>query len=267
MSVICEVTDHIAYITLNRPEAHNAVSPEMVVKLNEIWEEYRDNPDIYCAILTGAGEKSFCTGLDLSSTISLKTKAKEPRNEVEKIVAGNPVTIDYAMLRDFELYKPVIAAINGFALAGGMELVQACDIRVAAENAKFGLREVSLGLFPLGASTVRLPRQVSYCNAMEIMLTGGLFSAQRALEMGFVNHVVPQEQLMGKAEKIAKTIAANGPLSVKAIKESVIKCMGEPVNKGLSIEQEYGDKVFASDDAKEGPLAFIEKRKPQFMGQ
>lgn len=266
MSVLYEVRDHIAYITLNRPEAHNAVDPEIVVKLNEIWTDYRDNPDIYCAILSGAGEKSFCTGLDLASTIPLKTKAIEPTSRVEKIVADNPITIDYAMLRDFELYKPVIAAINGFAIAGGMELVQACDIRVAAENAQFGLREATLGLFPLGASTVRLPRQISFCHAMEIMMTGDLFSAQKALEIGFVNYVVPQEQLMGKAEKIAKTIAANGPLSLKAIKESVLKCMGEPVIKGLTIEKEFGDKVFASEDAKEGPLAFVEKRKPQFRG-
>ena len=266
MSVLYKVIDHIAYITLNRPEAHNAVDPESVVKLNEIWQDYRDNPDIHCAILTGTGEKSFCTGLDLASTIPLKTKAIEPNNRVEKIVADNPVSIDYAMLRDFELNKPVIAAINGYAIAGGMELAQACDIRVAAENAMFGLREAALGLFPLGGSTVRLPRQVPFCHAMEIMMTGELFSAQKALDIGFVNYVVPREQLMGKAEKIAKAIAANGPLSIKAIKESVVKCMGEPVIKGLSIEKEYGDKVFASDDAKEGPLAFVEKRKPRFKG-
>ncbi len=267
MSVIYEEKNHIAYITLNRPEAHNAINPEMVVQLNKIWNDYRDNPDTYCAILTGAGDNSFCTGLDLSSTIPLKTKDREPKTDVEKIVADNPIMIDYAMLRDFELYKPVIAAINGFAIAGGMELVQACDIRVSTENAKFGLREAMLGLFPLGASTVRLPRQVSYCQAMEIMLTGDLFSAKKALEMGFVNYVVPQEQLMVEAKRIAQAIASNGPLSVKTIKESVIKCMGEPIIKGLSMEKKFGNKVFASQDSKEGPLAFLEKRKPRFTGQ
>ena len=267
MSVIYEEKNHIAYITLNRPEAHNAVDPTMVVELNRIWNDYRDNPDIHCAILTGAGEKSFCAGLALDSTIPLKTKGRPPENDVEKIVADDPTTIDYAMLRDFVIYKPIIAAINGFAIAGGMELVQACDIRIASENAKFGLREATLGLFPLGGSTVRLPRQVPYCRAMEIMMTGDLFSAEDALKMGFVNRVVPKEQLMEEAEKVARTIVNNGPLAVKAIKESVLKCMGQPITRGLSLEKEYGDKVFASEDAREGPLAFIEKRKPKFKGR
>ena len=267
MTVIYEELEHIAYITINRPELHNAVDPETVIQLNQAWNDYRDNPEIYCAILTGAGNKAFCAGLDLESTIPLKTNARPAKTDAERIVADDPSIIDYAMLRDKKIYKPIIAAVNGFAIAGGMELVQACDIRIASPNAQFGLQEAKWGLFPLGGSTVRLPRQIPYCQAMEIMMTGRLFSAEEALKIGFINRVVPQERLMAEAVDIARTIASNGPMSIKAIKRSVLRCMGVPITQGLSLEKIYGDQVFASEDAKEGPRAFIEKRKPIFSGR
>jgi enoyl-CoA hydratase len=170
------------------------------------------------------------------------------------------------MLRDFELYKPVIAAISGFAIAGGMEIVQATDIRIAVESARFGLQEIKWALFPKGGSTVRLPRQVSYSKAMEILLTGELFSAREALEMGFINQVVPEGELMAVAEAMAARIVKNGPLAAKAIKESVIRTSGLTIKQGLALELELADPVFKSKDAKEGPKAFMERRAPHFTG-
>ena len=267
MGLIYEKKGPIAYLTLNRPEAHNAVDPETAIQLLEAWKDYRDDVNCSCAIITGAGERAFCAGLDLDTSIPLLTGARGPKNDAEKTLASNPGLIDDATLRNFELYKPVISAINGFAIAAGMEIVQATDIRIASENARFGLQEAKLGICPLGGSTVRLPRQVPYCKAMEIMLTGELIDAEEALRIGFINRIVPQAQLMEEAEKVAGRIASNGPLAVKNIKESVITCMGLTIEEGLTREYKLGREVFESKDAREGPRAFMEKREPKFIGE
>ena len=267
MALITKKTDHIAYLTINRPEAHNAIDPETAVELLEAWKDFRDDRDCLCAIITGAGDRSFCSGLDLGSMIPLITGARQPRTDADKSLSANPGLIDDATLRNFELYKPVISAINGFAIAGGMEIVQATDIRIASETARFGLQEVKWALFPRGGSTVRLPRQVPYCKAMEIMLTGELIDAEEALRIGFINRVVPPDKLMEEAEKIALQILRNGPLSLRAIKRSVIECMGLTVEEGLMREAELATDVFNSKDAREGPLAFKEKRAPRFLGE
>jgi enoyl-CoA hydratase len=190
-----------------------------------------------------------------------------PRTDAERAVVQNPKLTDYASLRDFELYKPVISAINGFAIAGGLEIIQATDIRIAAESARFGLQEVKWAIFPKGGSTVRLPRQVPYCKAMEILLTGELFNAREALEMGFVNKVVPDGELMPAAEAVARKIIANGPLAVRAIKEAVIRNIGLTIKEGLALESRIAEPVYQSQDAKEGPLAFLEKREPRYMNR
>ena len=166
MALIYEKKEGIAYLTLNRPEARNALDPETILELTGAWEDYRDDNDMRCAIITGAGDKAFCSGADLGKLIPLFTGAKKPESEVEKKVAQDPLVASKALLKGFELYKPVIAAINGHAIAGGMEIVQATDIRIASENARFGLQEAKWGLFPLGGSTVRLPRQIPYAKAM-----------------------------------------------------------------------------------------------------
>ena len=267
MALIYEKKGKIAYLTLNRPESLNAIDADVIVELLEAWKDYRDDKNCKCAIITGAGDKSFCSGLDLGKMIPLLTGARQPETENEKKVASSPGQVDQASLRNFELYKPVIAAVNGFAIAGGMEIVQATDIRVASETARFGLQEVKWGLFPLGGSTVRLPRQIPYCRAMEIMLTGELIDAEEALRIGFVNRVVNQDRVMEEAEKIASRIARNGPMSTRYIKESVIKCMGLTVKEGLEKESVLGRTVFDSKDAKEGPKAFMEKREPNFIGE
>ncbi|MFH1490975.1 MAG: enoyl-CoA hydratase-related protein [Pseudomonadota bacterium] len=267
MAVIYEKKNAIAYVTINRPEAHNAIDPETAIELLDAWEDYREDRSCLCAIITGAGDRSFCSGMDLARTIPLLTGGRLPETDADKRVCSYPALFDEATLRNFELYKPVVSAVNGFAIGGGMEILQATDIRIASENARFGLQEAKWAFFPRGGSTVRLPRQVPYCRAMEIMLTGELIDAEEALKIGFINRVVPHDRLMVEAERTALRIAGNGPLSLRAIKESVIKCMGLSLEEGLRKEAELAEKVINSKDAREGPRAFLEKRQPRFSGE
>ena len=203
----------VALITLNRPEARNSLSPEVLVRLRDAWEAVEADDDLRVAIITGAGDKAFCAGADLGQLIPLTTGARKPANEYDEAVVADPTLGRKAMLRDWTPSKPVIAAVNGHAIAGGCEIVQGTDIRVAAESARFGVQEVKWGLYPLGGSSVRLPRQFPEAIAMELLLTGDLLDAATCLRYGFVNHVVPQDQVLGKAQEIAAKIAANGPLA------------------------------------------------------
>ena len=267
MGLIYEKQDGIAYLTLNRPEVRNAVDPETVLELIAAWEDYRDDDDMRCAIITGAGDESFCSGADLSKLIPLITGARQPETEADEAIKQDPSLPQKALLRNFELYKPVIAAINGTAIAGGMELLYSTDIRIAAEGVQFGLQEVKWAVFPMMGSTVRLPRQMPYARVMEILLAGELMDVEEARQFGFVNRVVPKDAVMAEAERFAKIIAANGPLAVRAVKESVLKSMGRPVEEGLHTEQDLGIPVFLSEDAREGPRAFKERRPPQYKGK
>lgn len=267
MALIYEKRNHIATLTLNRPEAHNAVDPETVLELVAAWEDYRDDADMRCAVITGSGGQSFCAGADLATLIPLFTGARNGESEVEKKVQADPGLSMKAFLRDFPLLKPVVAAINGNAIAGGMELLYGTDIRIAADNARFGLQEVRWSIFPMGGSTVRLPRQIPYARAMEILLTGELMDATDALRYGFVNRVVSQENLMAEAYRVAETITHNGPLAVAAVKQAVLENLGRPTAEGLKREMELAIPVFLSEDAKEGPRAFKEKRDPVFKGR
>ena len=267
MTIIYEKRNSIAYLTINRPKAHNAIDPETATELLDAWEDYRKDESCLCAIITGAGDRSFCSGMDLGRTIPLLSGGRQPETEADSRICANPALLDEATLRNFELFKPVVSAINGFAIGGGMEILLGTDVRIASENARFGLQEAKWAFFPRGGSTVRLPRQVPYCKAMEIMLTGELIDAEEALRIGFINHVVPHDRLMVEAEKTALRITQNGPLSLKVIKESVIKCMGLPLEQGLMKEAELAEMVIHSEDAIEGPKAFMEKRKPRFRGK
>lgn len=267
MALDYEKKNGIAYLTINRPEVHNAMDPETLVGLADAWEDYKKDDSLCCAIITGAGEKSFCAGADLAKLIPLITGARKPETDADNAIRSNPMLPQKALLRDFELWKPVIAAINGHAIAGGMELVQATDIRIAAENATFGLQEVKWAIFPMGGSTVRLPRQMPFCNAMEILLTGERIDAQEALRLGFVNRVVPQDKVMEEAERVAGIIAGNGPLAVKAIKQATIQNIGLTIKDGLKNEMTLAMPVFMSQDAKEGPKAFKEKEKTTVQRQ
>lgn len=265
--LLYEKRNHIARITLNRPEKRNAIDPEMMVRLGEAWIDFRDDDDMRVAIVTGAGDKSFCAGADLARLIPLMTGTRQPEDEWDNRLRNEPDVTRAALLRNFPLYKPVIAAINGYCLAAGTELVQGTDIRIASDNATIGLTEVKRGIVPAGGGIVRMPRQVPFAKAMEILLVGDAIPAEEARLIGFVNYVVPQSELMAKADEFAEKIAENGPLAVRKLKEAVIKGLGLPIQDAYKIESEAVAEVMASDDAREGPLAFMERRKPKFTGK
>jgi enoyl-CoA hydratase len=266
-ALVFEKRDHVAYLTFNRPEAHNAINPEVMVRMAEAWQEVERNDAIRAAIITGAGTKAFSAGADLGRLIPLFTGARQPEDEWDRKLADNSALASIALMRGFSVSKPIVAAVNGFCIAGGMELLQGTDLRVASETASFGLQEVKWGLIPFGGSLARLQRQVPYCKAMEILLTGDRIDAAEAYRLGLVNYVVAPENVMAKAEQLARTIAENGPLAVRAIKEAVERCSGRPFAEAFKIEDELGRQVMRSEDAREGPRAFMEKRKPRFLGR
>ncbi len=266
-ALLFEVHSRIAYLTLNRPEVHNSINPEMMVQFCEAWQQINTDDEIRSVIVTGAGDKSFSAGADLGRLIPLFTKARAPEDEWDRKILENPRMRDHAILRNYDVFQPIIAAVNGFCIAGGFELMQATDLRVAAEHATFALQEVKWAIIPASGSLVRLPRQMPYCKAMEILLTGNRIDAQEAYRLGLINYVVPASQMMAKAEELASTIAANGPIAVRAIKEGVQRAMGRPLEEGFRIENEVAKPVMKSEDAREGPRSFMEKRKPVYKGK
>ncbi len=265
--LLVERREGVVTLTLNRPEARNALSPQMLVRLAAAWREFRDDPALRVAILTGAGGQDFCAGGDLKLTMPLVTGARQPEDEWDHRLLGDPTCFTDAVLRGFALYKPVVCAVNGSALGGGTEILQATDIRIAAEGALFGTPEARVGLLPGGGSLTRLARQVPYAVAMEILLVGEAFSAPRALEIGLVNRVVPRAELMERARDYARKLADNAPLALRKIKEGVLRTSGRPIDESLEIENEVSAVVMRSKDAREGPRAFAEKRKPNFVGE
>jgi enoyl-CoA hydratase len=244
-------------VTLNRPEAKNALSPGMLVGMADAWQEIDKDDEVRCAVLTGAGG-TFCSGMDLKAFLD------PAGNPYQDRFRDDPGLHWKALLRHYHLRKPLIAAVEGYAVAGGTEILQACDIRVAAASSTMGVFEVRRGLFPLGGSTVRLPRQIPYTVAMELLLTGRPVTADEALRIGLIGHVVPDGEALTKALEIAEQICANGPLAVEAIKASVRAADGLPEDEGLKLELEIGQPIFATHDAKEGPRAFAEKRPAVF---
>ena len=266
--LIFEKRDGIALITFNRPERRNAFSPESIIRLAEAWIAYRDDDSLRVAILTGVGDKAFCAGGDLGRLLPLFTGARQPDDEWDhKLMGDLPHYMSTALLRPFELYKPIIAAVNGYALAGGSELLQATDIRIASTRASFGLTETQRGLVPGAGSMVRLPRQIPYCKAMELLMTGDAMSAQEALRIGFVNEVVEPDRLMPRAFEFAERLKRNGPIAVAAVKEAVLRTSGVPLDEAYGIEAEISARVTRSEDAREGPRAFMEKREPLYTGK
>ncbi len=266
-ALIFEKRNHVAYLTLNRPEVHNSLNPEMIVSLAAALKEIDSDPAIRAAIVTGAGKVAFSAGADLGRLIPLFTGARKPEDEWDHKLLADRKLGDIPFLRGYDMDKPIISAINGFCIAGGMELIEASDLRVASENASFALQEVKWAIIPAAGSLARLQRQIPYCKAMEILLTGNRIDAQEAWRLGLVNYVVPQEKLMGKAEELAATIAQNGPLAVRKIKEAVRRCSGRPFEEAFKIENEIAREVMRSEDAKEGPRSFMEKRKPNYQGK
>ncbi|MGD0083008.1 MAG: crotonase/enoyl-CoA hydratase family protein [Acidimicrobiales bacterium] len=248
---------NVVVVTMNRPEAKNALSPAMLVGMADAWREIDEDDDVRCAILTGAGG-TFCAGMDL------KAFADPSANPYQDRYKDEPDLHWTALLRHYHLKKPLLAAIEGYAVAGGTELLQATDIRVASETATLGIFEAKRGLFPLGGSTVRLVRQIPYTIAMDLLLTGRPVSAEEALRIGLIGYVVPEGTALDKALEIAEVICANGPLAVEAIKRSVRAADGLPEDEALKLELEIGQPIFATEDAREGSRAFAEKRPAEF---
>jgi enoyl-CoA hydratase len=256
-----EQRGHVLVLTMNRPEAKNALSPEMLVGLADAWDAVDVDDSIRVAVLTGAGGV-FCAGADLKAmNDSQNTSDAAKRMRTDAGLAWK------ALLRSHRLTKPLIAAVEGYAVAGGTEILQATDIRVAGTSAMFGVVEVTRALFPLGGSTVRLRRQIGYTKAMELLLTGDTITAEEAERIGLIGRVVPDGAALSKALEIAEKIASNGPLAVKAIKRSVQETEGLPETEALKIELEIGAPIFATADAREGTLAFKEKRAPHYEGR
>lgn len=258
--VLFERDNHVAIVTLNRPEARNALSSEMLVRMEEAWVTIDQDPAIRVAIVTGAAGH-FCAGADLKAMA-----AGHPDDEWTPRFAADPDLHWRALLRHFQPGKPLIAAVEGYAVAGGTEILQAMDLRVAGESAIFGVAEVQRGLFPLGGSTVRLRRQIPYTVAAELLLTGRQMSASEAKEVGLIGHVVPDGQALTKARELADRIAANGPVAVQAVLQSLREGTNLTEEQALARELELGWPVFASEDAREGPKAFAEKREPRYTG-
>jgi enoyl-CoA hydratase/carnithine racemase len=263
MCIRSERQGNVLVVTIDRPEARNALSRDMGKALWDCWYTLRDNPELRVGVLTGAGDKAFCAGADLKeigSYYGLMTPIQ--RREVRERDPGLG-----GITRNLEVGKPIIAAINGHCLAGGLELALACDMRVAAEHATFGLPEVRRGIIPGAGGTQRLPRAIPLGVALELLCTGDSIDAKQALQHGLVNRVVPKEDVLASALDLANRIARNAPLAVQAARSAARRGIHLPLEEGLRIEELYAEPVRATEDAKEGVLAFVEKREAEFIGR
>ncbi len=249
----------ILIVTMNRPHVRNALSGPMMALMRQAWDQADADPGIRVAVLTGAGG-AFCAGADL-----VAMTASHPG---ESFRSGDlDLSVIEPLLKGRRLTKPLIAAVEGPAIAGGTEILQATDIRIAGEGARFGISEARWGLFPLGGSAVRLVRQIPYAVAADLLLTGRHITAAQALRIGLIGEVVPDGQALARAMEIAEIIAGNGPLAVQAILRTIRQTEGMAEQEAFEVEAQIGMEVFRSADAKEGPLAFAQKRKPIFHGK
>jgi enoyl-CoA hydratase len=258
MGLLVDKADGVARVTMDRPEALNAMDLEMSLALAVTWEDLAQDDDVRVIVLTGSGDRAFCAGADLKTLLPLITSG----GFQEGVGAEGNVFV-----KSVPLYKPVIAAVNGDAIAGGTEILQATDLRVAVEGARFGLQEVRWGLFPAGGSTVRLPQQIPYCHAMEILLTGRLLTSEEALQIGLINKVVARDELEEAVEQWVKALLRTGPFAQQKVKQSVLSAFGRTIPEALAVEAAIAQEVFRTDDAVEGPRAFVEKRAPVFNGR
>ncbi len=262
--VLAEADGPILTVTINRPEKKNATNAEVLCRLYDAWVRLDSDPELRVGILTGKGD-TFCAGMDLAEIGRMRAGVVD--NEWLQRLKDEPNVIFGAWLKTFRPGKPIILAAEGFARAGGTEILQGTDIRVAGESAVFGVTEVQRGLFPMAGSAVRLRRQMGYAVAAEMLLAGDDLPAARAHELGLINHVVPDGEALAKAREIADRIARNGPLAVKAILETLRRTEAMPEEDAFTIERELGGAVMMSKDAAEGPKAFLEKRDPVFTGE
>lgn len=257
---LVEQRGHTLLITMNRPERKNALTGEMLQILSDAWDRIDADPEIRSAVLTGAGG-DFCAGADLKNM-----SKSNPGKAMSEGGAFDPARIP-GLIKGRRPGKPLIAAVEGAAIAGGTEILQGTDIRVAAESARFGISEAKWSLYPMGGSAVRLPRQIPYTVAADLLLTGRHISAAEAKEYGLIGHVVPDGGALEKALELAELINANGPLAVQAMLRTIRATEGMPEEEAFVVDAKEGLPVFLSQDAKEGPRAFAEKRAPVFEGR
>jgi len=256
MALVYEKKGKVAYITINRPRALNALDPETFGELSQALIDFRDDDETWVAIITGADKRAFSIGADIKEMLP---KIGDMRNEWWQA----PPTI----MRGLELWKPLIAAVNGYALGGGLELALACDLRIASENAIFSTPEVTLGIIPGWGGTQRLPRNIPKAKAAELLLMGQRIDAQEAYRIGLVNKVVPLSELLSTAEEWAQKLCEIPPLAVRAAKEAMYKGLEMTLEEGLALETEMEDFLFTTEDSKEGRAAFLEKRRPLLKGK
>ncbi|MEX2247838.1 MAG: crotonase/enoyl-CoA hydratase family protein [Dehalococcoidia bacterium] len=265
-ALLVERDGHVLTLTMHRPEVKNALNPEMLCRLADAWALADEDDGIRCVILTGAGG-DFCAGADLDKLVARSLAGAPPEDDFERRIREDYNIIFDGLLRTRQLKKPLIAAIEGYCVAGGTEILQATDIRIAGESAIFGITEVKWALFPQGGSTIRLRRQIPYTKAMEMLLTGDTYPAQEALGFGLIGRVVPDGRALVTAREVAERVCRNGPVAVQAVKASVQATECLPEKEALALEFQIGMKVTATEDAREGPRAFKEKRAPQFKGR
>lgn len=249
-AVLSEIRNHVMIITLNRPKAGNSVNPDLAWGLENALNMAEADPEVFAVILTGAGEKIFCGGMDLKYLAQYGNQG---------VYIG-----DHGMAGFIERWfsKPIICAVNGAAMGGGCEFALACDLIVAAENAKFGQPEVKRGILAAGGGPIRLMRGIPKAIALELLYTGEPISAQRALEIGLINQVVPADKLMDAAMALAERIIVNAPIAVKGTKELAYKSMDMDIEEAFALSGKIRDRIYKSEDSKEGPRAFAEKRPP-----